>query len=99
MQTVYRGKMSEGIDFADDKARAVICIGSPYANKADLQVKLKEEYNDAKKRAALPDQHVLDGRTWYTLSAYRALVQLLMCVHLFLFLFNLFKFCYILLWG
>jgi Fanconi anemia group J protein len=35
---VYRGKISEGIDFTDDKARAVICIGIPFANAMELQV-------------------------------------------------------------
>lgn len=28
---VYRGKLSEGIDFADNDARAVVCIGWLYA--------------------------------------------------------------------
>lgn len=32
MFCVYRGKMSEGIDFANEKARGVICVGIPYPN-------------------------------------------------------------------
>ena len=32
MFCVYRGKMSEGIDFANEKARGVICIGIPFPN-------------------------------------------------------------------
>ncbi|KAA0161632.1 hypothetical protein FNF28_04981 [Cafeteria roenbergensis] len=28
---VFRGKVSEGIDFADDAARGVILVGTPYA--------------------------------------------------------------------
>ncbi len=32
MFCVYRGKMSEGIDFANEKARGVICVGIPFPN-------------------------------------------------------------------
>ena len=36
--TVYRGKNSEGINFSDDEARMVICIGVPYPNLSDIKV-------------------------------------------------------------
>jgi Fanconi anemia group J protein len=42
---VFRGKMSEGIDFSDKLARSVICVGLPYPNITDLKVKQKREYN------------------------------------------------------
>ena len=29
---VCRGKVSEGMDFADNNARAVICVGIPFPN-------------------------------------------------------------------
>lgn len=35
---VCRGKVSEGLDFTDDNARAVITIGIPFPNIKDLQV-------------------------------------------------------------
>uniref|UniRef100_A0AAQ6IIN2 DNA 5'-3' helicase n=1 Tax=Anabas testudineus TaxID=64144 RepID=A0AAQ6IIN2_ANATE len=35
---VCRGKVSEGLDFTDDNARAVVTIGIPYPNIKDLQV-------------------------------------------------------------
>ena len=35
---VCRGKVSEGLDFADDNARAVICVGIPFPNVKDIQV-------------------------------------------------------------
>ena len=35
---VCRGKVSEGLDFSDDNARAVITIGIPFPNVKDLQV-------------------------------------------------------------
>ena len=38
MIAVCRGKVSEGIDFADNQARAVITLGIPYPNFKDLQV-------------------------------------------------------------
>ena len=37
---VCRGKVSEGLDFADSNARAVILVGIPYPNIKDTQVKL-----------------------------------------------------------
>lgn len=36
---VCRGKVSEGLDFSDDNARAVVTIGIPFPNIKDLQVK------------------------------------------------------------
>lgn len=35
---VCRGKVSEGLDFTDDNARAVITVGIPFPNIKDLQV-------------------------------------------------------------
>lgn len=35
---VYRGRASEGLDFSDNYARAVIAIGIPYPNIKDIQV-------------------------------------------------------------
>lgn len=36
---VCRGKVSEGLDFSDENARAVITIGIPFPNVKDLQVR------------------------------------------------------------
>lgn len=33
-----RGKVSEGLDFCDENARAVVTIGIPFPNVKDLQV-------------------------------------------------------------
>ena len=41
MLAVYRGRASEGLDFSDNYARAVIAIGIPYPNIKDIQVILK----------------------------------------------------------
>nr|XP_033486457.1 Fanconi anemia group J protein isoform X2 [Epinephelus lanceolatus] len=70
---VCRGKVSEGLDFTDDNARAVITIGIPFPNIKDLQVELKMKYNDqhCKNRGLLP------GHRWYEIQAYRALNQAL----------------------
>ncbi len=40
MCAVYRGKVSEGMDFAGDDARGVIGVGIPYANYGELKVTL-----------------------------------------------------------
>ena len=70
---VCRGKVSEGIDFADANARGVVVVGIPYPNLKDKQVELKRKYNDekhAKNRAS-----VLSGDQWYSQQAFRALNQ------------------------
>uniref|UniRef100_A0AAQ5ZTP3 DNA 5'-3' helicase n=1 Tax=Amphiprion ocellaris TaxID=80972 RepID=A0AAQ5ZTP3_AMPOC len=70
---VCRGKVSEGLDFTDDNARAVVTIGIPFPNIKDLQVELKMKYNDqhCSSRGLLP------GHRWYEIQAYRALNQAL----------------------
>ena len=48
-----RGKISEGINFADANARAVICVGIPYPNIKDPLVAEKRSYNDAGRHRGL----------------------------------------------
>ncbi|KAK1941170.1 Fanconi anemia group J [Phytophthora citrophthora] len=71
---VYRGKVSEGIDFSDDNARAVLAVGIPFPNFKDLKVSLKREYQDKKSRE---DRRLVNGSYWYKLQAFRALNQAL----------------------
>ena len=66
---VCRGKVSEGIDFSNDKCRAVVCVGIPYPNIKDLQIGMKKEYNDNKINSKL------SGESWYQSQAFRALNQ------------------------
>lgn len=47
---VCRGKVSEGLDFADARARAVLVIGLPYPPLNDPKVVLKREYLDNGKK-------------------------------------------------
>ncbi|GAB1607240.1 Fanconi anemia group J protein homolog [Argonauta hians] len=70
---VCRGKLSEGIDFADNSARAVITVGIPYPNVKDIQVSLKKEYNELHKRT----KNLLPGNEWLEIQAFRALNQAL----------------------
>ncbi|XP_037124281.1 Fanconi anemia group J protein isoform X8 [Syngnathus acus] len=70
---VCRGKVSEGLDFTDDNARAVITIGIPFPNIKNLQVELKMKYNDQHSKS----RGLLSGHQWYEIQAYRALNQAL----------------------
>uniref|UniRef100_A0A0N5AJL4 DNA helicase n=1 Tax=Syphacia muris TaxID=451379 RepID=A0A0N5AJL4_9BILA len=70
---VFRGKVSEGIDFADDRARCVISIGIPFPNAIDEQVQEKKRYNDDNCKK----MQLLTGDNWYIMQAYRALNQAL----------------------
>merc|ERR1739838_515867 len=70
---VCRGKVSEGLDFADDNARAVIAVGIPFPNFKNIQVDLKRKYNDLHCR----NRGLLTGSAWYEIQAYRALNQAL----------------------
>ncbi|ORE00659.1 FANCJ [Hepatospora eriocheir] len=67
---VFRGKASEGIDFKDNYARAVITIGIPYPAIKDPQITSKMEYNDR----MCPGYN---GRNWYACQAFKALSQAL----------------------
>ncbi|XP_013403717.1 Fanconi anemia group J protein homolog, partial [Lingula anatina] len=70
---VCRGKVSEGLDFADNNARAVITVGIPFPNVKDLQVELKRNYNNQHHAS----RGLLTGAQWYEIQAYRALNQAL----------------------
>ncbi|XP_035207448.1 Fanconi anemia group J protein-like [Stegodyphus dumicola] len=70
---VCRGKVSEGLDFADNNARAVITIGIPFPNIKDIQVDLKRKYNDMHSSK----RNILTGSAWYEIQAFRALNQAL----------------------
>ncbi|CAC5387435.1 BRIP1 [Mytilus coruscus] len=70
---VCRGKVSEGLDFADNFARAVITVGIPYPNWKDIQVGQKRMYNDKHRMS----KGLLSGSEWYEIQAFRALNQAL----------------------
>ncbi|XP_076052795.1 uncharacterized protein LOC143032210 [Oratosquilla oratoria] len=70
---VCRGKVSEGLDFTDDNARAVIAVGIPFPSVKDIQVDLKRQYNNNHCKT----RGVLSGSEWYEIQAYRALNQAL----------------------
>ncbi len=69
---VFRGRCSEGMDFADTRARAVISVGVPLPNLKSGMIEAKMAYNDARR---VPGR--LNGNEWYTLQAWRALNQAL----------------------
>ncbi|XP_013146358.1 PREDICTED: Fanconi anemia group J protein-like isoform X2 [Papilio polytes] len=68
---VYRGKVSEGMDFRDHQARAVVTVGVPYPNTFDMAVKEKMKYNDRYSA----QRQLLPSRDWLLVQAYRALNQ------------------------
>ncbi|KPA80696.1 putative helicase [Leptomonas pyrrhocoris] len=73
---VCRGKISEGIDFADNHGRCVLVTGIPYANHTDLFVRLKRDYITA----VAPTRPLVHGKPftgddWYRNEAMRAVNQ------------------------
>ncbi len=70
---VFRGKISEGVDFKDEQARAVITVGIPNLPFGDASVVNKMEYNQQK--SLLPNSHFLSGQEWYDCQAFRAINQ------------------------
>ncbi|RVE54025.1 hypothetical protein evm_001428 [Chilo suppressalis] len=68
---VFRGKVSEGMDFRDHQARAVITIGIPYPNTYDMAVKEKMNYNNKYEKK----KNLLNSSEWLRVQAYRALNQ------------------------
>jgi len=79
---VCRGKVSEGIDFADKAGRAVILTGIPYAPKASARVRYKREFLDAaimvqKRNNTYQNFSLTSGEQWYSQTAMRAANQAL----------------------
>ncbi|CBZ23762.1 putative helicase [Leishmania mexicana MHOM/GT/2001/U1103] len=73
---VCRGKISEGIDFADNHGRCVLVAGIPYANHTDLFVRLKREYiTSVAPQRPLVDGKPFTGDDWYRNEAMRAVNQ------------------------
>jgi hypothetical protein len=68
---VARGKVSEGLDFSDNNARAVISLGIPFPSLGDPQVVEKRRFNDQRSKV----MNVLTGNRWYESQAFRALNQ------------------------
>jgi Rad3-related DNA helicase len=76
MFAVCRGKISEGLDFADWYGRGVIVTGIPFAALKEPRVVLKREYMDENRRNPLvPDVPILSGADWYKQQALRAVNQ------------------------
>ncbi|CAG7671034.1 unnamed protein product [Allacma fusca] len=69
---VLRGKVSEGVDFKDNQARAVLTIGIPFAPCTNIDIVAKERYNSTKK---MTNKSYLSGKEWYNACAFRALNQ------------------------
>ena len=61
--SVFRGTSSEGIDFRDEFARMVICVGVPYASIVEEKVQLKKKYLDDMNKTKIIEG--LTGRKWY----------------------------------
>lgn len=72
---VCRGKVSEGLDFADHAGRAVIVTGMPFAMRNDPKVRLKREYLDEHARSQKGGYKALTGEEWYNQQASRAVNQ------------------------
>ena len=72
---VCRGRVSEGLDFADEHCRCVVVVGVPFPNVRDPRVTLKRAFNDERCRLAASrvatsvggarPASVLPGGAWY----------------------------------
>ena len=76
LMAVCRGKMSEGIDFADRHGRAVIVTGIPFPAYLDPRVVLKRAFMDELMPAAkAARREAVSGEQWYIQQAARAVNQ------------------------
>ncbi|CAD7091451.1 unnamed protein product [Hermetia illucens] len=69
---VCRGKVSEGLDFADKNGRAVIITGLPFPPFKDPRVMLKKKYLEENRTR---ENELLSGDSWYALEGIRAVNQ------------------------
>lgn len=69
---VCRGKVSEGLDFADMNGRGVIITGLPFPPFKDPKIVLKKKYLSENRNNK---NEMLSGDDWYFLEASRAVNQ------------------------
>ncbi|CAG7820599.1 unnamed protein product [Allacma fusca] len=72
---VMRGKLSDGVEFRDNQARALVTIGIPFAPTEDPSVKEKRDYQDCKERTDSTGD--FNGWDWYCSDAFKTLNQAL----------------------
>eukprot|EP00899_Mesostigma_viride_P006227 jgi/Mesvir1/15605/Mv03214-RA.2 len=72
---VCRGKVSEGLDFADRAGRAVVVTGIPYAQHVDPKVRLKRAHLEEMAHTYPKGSKPLRGDQWYSQQATRAVNQ------------------------
>ncbi|XP_062501270.1 regulator of telomere elongation helicase 1-like [Corticium candelabrum] len=77
---ICRGKVAEGLDFADMNGRAVIITGLPFPPRVEPKVQLKMQYLDEQAKAdeSKTDKtrgEKLNGNMWYQQQAFRAVNQ------------------------
>ncbi|KAI0558813.1 DNA repair helicase (rad3) [Gracilaria domingensis] len=73
---VFRGKLSEGVDFCDTSCRAVILIGIPLPFTQEVRIRCKMEWNNRMIR----DQYrrvSQSGQDWYLNQGFKAVNQAL----------------------
>ncbi|KAL4176909.1 hypothetical protein KRP22_001846 [Phytophthora ramorum] len=70
---VCRGKVSEGIDFSNNKGRAVVITGLPFPPTKDPKIVLKKSILD--EAMVPPGELKLTGNAWYIQQASRAVNQ------------------------
>jgi len=68
---VCRGKVSEGIDFSDEMARAVVLVGIPFPPTTDIKIKHKKKFLDENKAKTKR----LNGNDWYIQQTTRVFNQ------------------------
>ena len=69
---VCRGKVSEGLDFANANGRAVLITGLPFPPLKDPRIILKQRYLE---ESRANNKEALSGQQWYQLEASRAVNQ------------------------
>ncbi|KAF7696537.1 Regulator of telomere elongation helicase 1 like protein [Cucumispora dikerogammari] len=85
---VYRGKLSEGMDFKDDLCRVLVAVGVPYPQINDMCIIEKRKFNDCfsagfsstscrceTEVCACFKRTTLPGRVWYEGQALKAVNQ------------------------
>jgi len=71
-----RGKLSEGLNFRDDLARACFVIGIPFMHTVNSRVVLKKDMLDREFQRRAREQ-ASPGQEWYKTNAIREVNQII----------------------